>query len=840
MTKHKHRPQKTRETGSATAGSLSPAIRDLLSILVIYLVAVVVFREIILNNMAFSAQGDTIAALSYQHAGRMLQEKEGTDVLWMPFFFSGMPTFGNMAFLPHDVNYVQTAVAKILNLLFLNGTWTWYVVFYFLGGVFMFLLIRHLEFPRPVALFAAMTFMLSPYTVGLAGEGHGSKLMALVYLPLVFMLTDILFRRRDILSFGLLAASLGTLFLTNHLQIVYYALMVLGLFLLYRIILDVKQGVLPVARGTVLFVAALIIGFCISSYVYLSVQEYAQYSMRGGGTTGAAGGLSWDYATNWSWHPSEFITLLIPSYFGVPSMYWGNIIPWTNSTIYVGLLPILFTVVALGYRRNSMTLFLGGLTLFAFLVALGRNFAPLYELLFVSLPFFNKFRVPSMILHLLPFLFGILGAYGLAFLLKAGEQLKDMERQKLTKIFLVLLGGFVFLLAVTVVLKSWLFDTLSGSMFLKPGEPEQYRQQLGQQAPRAIAQLKQMRFDLFWKDLAKFALLGSVAAGGTWMLLRGKLRSGIYAAGVVIFVVVDLWVISSRYLSPVAGKDIEAELRPTATINFLKQEPGLFRIFPVGQTFMDNSYAYHGLQSIGGYSPAKLKIYQTMLDSCLERGPSSALPWNLNILNMLNTAYLVVPGLLPENPDFEQVSVDQTQRLVVYRNRRVLPRAWYVRGTVVASNDHEVFSALNATSFDPAQTAVLYTAPPIPIAPQDSGSLPVITEYGARRIVMKSETVSPALLVLSEVYYPAGWKAFIDGQETDILRTNYILRSVVVPAGSHEVVFSFDPPLYRIGWIISNAAWVIAGLCILAGLWKLPAVRSRLARSPGEGDPKAG
>jgi uncharacterized membrane protein YfhO len=90
------------------------------------------------------------------------------------------------------------------------------------------------------------------------------------------------------------------------------------------------------------------------------------------------------------------------------------------------------------------------------------------------------------------------------------------------------------------------------------------------------------------------------------------------------------------------------------------------------------------------------------------------------------------------------------------------------------------------------------------------------------------------------VYYPAGWKAFIDGQETDILRTNYILRSVVVPAGSHEVVFSFDPPLYRIGWIISNAAWVIAGLCILAGLWKLPAVRSRLARSPGEGDPKAG
>jgi uncharacterized membrane protein YfhO len=108
--------------------------------------------------------------------------------------------------------------------------------------------------------------------------------------------------------------------------------------------------------------------------------------------------------------------------------------------------------------------------------------------------------------------------------------------------------------------------------------------------------------------------------------------------------------------------------------------------------------------------------------------------------------------------------------------------------------------------------------------------VPVITEYRSRRISLKTETTGPALLVLSEVYYPAGWKAFVDGQETEILRTNYMLRSVVVPAGLHEVVFRFNPDTYRTGWILSNAAWAIAGLAILIGLWQLPGVRRRLGR----------
>ncbi|MDH3251857.1 MAG: hypothetical protein OEM41_03640, partial [Ignavibacteria bacterium] len=183
----KHSPRKKQE--SSLFSSLTPFQQDLLSVAFLFAVTLFLFRGIIFNNAAFSAGGDTAAALSYQKAGQTIKETQGIDPLWMPYFFSGMPTFGNVAYVPHNVSYLQTVVINVLNLLYLNGTWTWLVVFYFLSGVFMFFLMRIWHTSRLAALVAALTFMLSPYGIGLAGEGHGSKLMALSYLPLVFLLT---------------------------------------------------------------------------------------------------------------------------------------------------------------------------------------------------------------------------------------------------------------------------------------------------------------------------------------------------------------------------------------------------------------------------------------------------------------------------------------------------------------------------------------------------------------------------------------------------------------------------------------------------------------------------
>jgi len=828
----KERRHRAPEAASPFA-SLAPWVQDLLCIGFLYAVTLILFRGIVFDNAAFAAAGDTAASMSYTHAGQELARTEGVDVVWMPYFFSGMPTFGCVAFVPHNVSYLQTILQALLNLLYLNGVWTWLIVYDFFGGVSMFFLMRRWSFGRAAALIAALTFMLSPYMVGLGGEGHGSKLMALCYLPMVVLLTDLLFERRDLLSFGLLGAAIGTLMLTDHMQIVYYVFMFTALFLLFHIVTDVRRQPALALGKTALFAAALVLGICIASYVYLSVYEYAQYSMRGGGTTGAGGGLAYDYATNWSWHPGELATLLIPGFYGMKvDSYWGPMIPWTNSSVYVGLAPILFGAVALALRRTPRVIFFGLTALIVVLLSFGSNFSLLYQPLFDYLPFFNKFRSPEQILHVLPFLTGVLAASGFMAVVALREEEAARRARTLERALLVAGGAIGGLLLVALLFQGSLLESLPGTMFLKEGQAEMLQRQYGARATRAIAQLREARFDIFWKDFVKFALLAVAFCGAVVAWLRGRIREWTFGAAVVVLVTIDLSLVAAKYIDPKPRQDLEQAFPPDATIRFLQSRSGLFRIFagvdPSDPLYMDNGFAYHGLQSITGYSPAKLKIYQTLLDSCMYRRPDPSFPINMNVVDMLNVEYVVIHARLPE-PKFELVNVDQASRTLTYRNPAALPRAFFVGDAVVAPSDGDVFRALNSPAFDPARTAVLYAPLPSPIAPVDSAHAPRITSYKSREIRIATDAPSSALLVLSEVYYPAGWKAFIDGVATPIYRTDYVLRSVLVPGGTHEVVFTFDPPLYRTGWVLSNAAWGVVVLCVAAGLWRLPALRRRLA-----------
>lgn len=825
-----------RESGSFFS-SLSPAKKDLLCIVFLYIITLVLFRGIIFDNAAFADSGDTAnTGLSFAHTGDQIHEAEGVDVLWMPYFFSGMPTFGNVAYIPRNVNYLGTAIVKVLNIFYLNATWGWIIVHYLLGGIFMFFLMRVWKFSRAVALLAAITFMLTPNAIGLAQEGHGSKLMALMYLPIVFLLTHLLFERRDWLSFGLLSAAVGTLLLTNHMQIVYYVFLVLGGYLLYTVLVDVKEHKALIPAKMALFAGAMLIGLCISSYVYLSVYEYSTYSIRGGGTAGSTGGLNYEYATNWSWNPWETVIYLVPSFFGFATpFYWGEM-PFHTSTEYLGIIPIVLAVIALAYRRNKITLFFAIFSLFVFLTSLGKYFSPFYNLLFHYLPFFNKFRIPSMILHLMPFTIGILAAYGMTFLLDLRD---EAIAARIKRRLLYITGLLAALMVIGFLFNTSLFETLSGSWFSRPDDLAELQQQYGQQAPQVFAQLKKMRFDLLWKDYVKFVFILAATTGVIVAFLNRKIRAGTFGAALIAILIIDLVIIDVKFINPKPSNKLEENFKADATVAFLKQQPGLFRVFPVGGLFMDNTFAYHGISSIGGYSPAKLKIYQTLLDSCMYKSPDPTFPLNMNVVNMLNAKYIIAEGQLP--PDrFNLVYADQTRRRWTYLNPAALPRAFFVRHAIVAENQTQVFAELNSPRFNASSMAVVEKPLPGEITAPDS-SYANVTDFKSRSIAIEAYTSSPALLVVSEVYYPAGWKAYVDGNETEIFKTNYVLRSVIVPAGKHVVTFSFDPPMYTLGWNLSRIAWGLAGLCIIIGLWKLPAIRARFGgRKPEQAAPAHG
>jgi uncharacterized membrane protein YfhO len=157
-----------------------------------------------------------------------------------------------------------------------------------------------------------------------------------------------------------------------------------------------------------------------------------------------------------------------------------------------------------------------------------------------------------------------------------------------------------------------------------------------------------------------------------------------------------------------------------------------------------------------------------------------------------------------------------------------LPRAWFVGKSTVVQNSDDALHMMNAREFNPQATAILEKSLTGNIGIPDSAWSVSISEYKSREIKLQTKTTAASLLVLSEIYYPAGWNAYVDGTQTEIYRTNYILRSVVVPAGAHEVIFKFEPKRYEIGYMLSNAGWGVALLCILFGLWKMPAVWERL------------
>jgi len=814
--------------GASWFGGLSATKRDLLCIAILVLLVVALFHDIVFKDMVFSTEGDTAAAQSWAKAGESLEEAEGTDPLWIPYVFSGMPGFASMAYGARSVNYIQQFLHMVGKVIFLNASVSWILVHYLLAGVGMFLLVRSLSLTHVASLFASITYMLSPYAIGLAQTGHGSKLMAVSYIPLVFLLTQRLIQQPNLLNFGLMTAAVGTFLLTGHVQIVYYGFLVIGCYLIYTAIVEAKLGAALTVKRTISFVLALGLGFAISAFVYLSVEEYAQYSIRGGGAAGVPGGLNYDYATAYSLHPFEMLAFLIPSFFGFSSPYYWGWKPFSDSSVYVGILPILLSIIALTYRRTRTTIFLAVVSVLALLMSFGNHFPVLYDLMFGYFPYFNKFRAPEMILHLIAFTAAILGAYGLTFILDLRERQVEANVEKLKKWLLYCLGGLATVLVLGLMFKSSLYETLSGFMFVKEGETEVYRQQYGQQVPQIIAQLKQQRFDLLWKDYVKFVFIAGSVVGAIILFMKKKIQSGNFAGAVILILLIDLIIIDSKLINPRPQSAGEQRFQPDATVTFLKQQEGLFRVLPFGQLWGDNTFMYHGIQSIGGYSPAKLKIYQTMVDSCLYAGPDPTLPLNMNIVNMLNVKYILAQGRLPEER-FELVNTDQTKRILTYRNPGALPRAFFVQNAVVATTEHEVFRFLNSSEFNPATTAILEKSLPQELHRADS-SFAEVRHFASGEVRIDTYTSSAALLVLSEVYYPAGWNAYIDGTPAEIFKTNYILRSVVVPSGRHEVVFRFEPELYDLGWSISHAAWGLAILCVVIGLWKTQAVRRKFNR----------
>ncbi len=468
--------------------------------------------------------------------------------------------------------------------------------------------------------------------------------------------------------------------------------------------------------------------------------------------------------------------------------------PFTDFPNYMGLaiLALAFLAVAAG-RRAFHVSFLLVLAAFALLVSFGKHSA-FYDFLFHHLPYFNKFRVPVMILVVFQLAIALLAGFGLT---AVADATRDAAARRRLFPWAVAVTAAVALLWLTgLVPDVWKQVYEAAARASRPGMDggaieAGYRSMVG--------------------DIVRVGLLALIALSAVLATLRGRIRPGVAAAVVGIVTLIDLTAVNQRVMSPVLGppRQFTAANERDDVIDFLvaRKAEGEFRVLPVRE-FQSNRYAGFGLATLGGYHAAKPALYQRFLDADSGRAVQSPGAWRL-----LNVRYLVLPGLLPPESGLREVFRGAEQ--VVYEFPGALPRATLVPAFRVAPRDSHLV-VFTDPLHDAAQVTLLTEDPGIVPVPGGSAH---IAEYGLNRVRIETETPGPSILRLADLDFP-GWRVSVDGRPAKALAADFMARAVAVPAGRHVVTWEFRDPAFERGLVVSIAAFVVILLLLLGSWWR--------------------
>ena len=753
------------------------------------------------------------------------RDREGEEPLWSTNVFAGMPGY---------VISRPPLVPQPDNLIGYVRQWSWpfsHTLVLLFGAYFLIWVLTRNALS---AVLAACAYGLTTYLPVILVAGHNSKYVALAYAPWLLLGVAYVFRKPGVLSGLLFAAALAINLRAGHIQITYYIAFVAAVWWATEGVQAVRRRRLkPFLLSTAFIAAGSCLAFLMVAEIYWPAYEYKAYSIRGMASGGGAGGLDWDYAMRWSQGPIELLTLLIADAFGgAGGLYWGSK-PFTGGPHYVGGVVLLLAGLSIWRLRSRLVVSLGIAAGFMTLFSLGRHFEALNRLMYNHFPLFDAFRVPETWLIAVALVLAVLAAQGLAYLIRR-EPSPTAEATK-TRALYIACGG-----AIGIVL---LLQVASGSLFSfeKPGEFDQVRSIVARQLQRSTEdpqviqaaedvyaeQLLTPRRDTFGRDARRTLVVLMLTALALILYRHGKISAWAMQVCLILLVVVDLSMVARRYLTEdrlVRAQDPARLVQTLDVDRYILEQEGHFRVLSLegsDQTTLARPSFHH--ESLGGYTGAKLRLYQDFLEHIL-LDPSTGMP-NENALDMMNARFVMSPVPIPSALE---VYAGAESGLRVYENLDVLPRAWLVGTVEVIENPESSWTRLQSADFDPASAAILSSAPETPIVPLDSGSVNVVIpeRYGPREISYTVETDQPRLLIISEVFYPAGWHATIEGQEVPILQANYLLRGIVVPPGRSTVDLTFDPVSIVWGKGISGGSTAVA-YALMLGLMGMAVYRRR-------------
>jgi len=793
-----------------------------------YLVALIVFAILACVYCAPVFEGKELYAgdnIHFKEAVResiKYHEDTGNYTWWTGSMFSGMPNYqiggGNF-----KSSNLMTPLFRILHPSH-NTRLPLVLMLYFCC---FFILLRSFNIDRWLSIVGGLAIGFSSYFFIIEPAGHHTKAWSIALMSVVVAGFIFIFHQK---KYGL-GASLTMIFLTMgfypHPQMAYYIFMFIGVLYLSELYMHIKEKrYKDLILGSVIFLFSILIGMGTGCSRVFVNNEYVKETMRGGHSDLVSDnnvddpkGLSLEYATAWSYGIDESLTFMIPGYMGNASgydvgtdselyrqlsanglsasgarqfcksapTYWGEQ-PFTSGPVYAGAAVCFLFILGLLLVKGPYKWALLICTVLSFMLSWGKNMMWFTELFYNWFPMYSKFRTVSSILIVAEITVPLLGFMAIKQIMDGEIQRRELNRSIYISagvtggicLFLALFGGA--LLSFTSS-----YDSSLLTQFHDAGADWIY--------PLIIDE----RASILRSDSFRSLLFIVLTAGTIWLFANKRIKKVWLIAILGVIVVTDMWPIDKRFFNEdnfVSPKQFQNSfaMQPYEKAILADDDPH-FRVFNLTtNTFNDSRTSYY-LKSIGGYSAAKLRRYQDIIDVYLSKV-------NLDIVSMLNGKYII--------------TTDKDGKATPMRNPGAMGNAWFVSSVSLAATPQDECSALG--DVDLSNTIVVgddYKQFVEGFKSAAPGSSIKLTSYAPDVLTYKSQSSADGTVVFSEIFYPYGWKAYIDGKPADIFRANYLLRAMNIPAGNHEIRMEFRPDSVAKGDAISIACVLIMYAIIL-------------------------
>ncbi|TRZ45354.1 YfhO family protein [Robertkochia solimangrovi] len=798
---------------------LKKAVPHLLVLLLFTVISLLYFSPVLQGKQIL--QSDIVQYIGMSKERNDLKESTGHESYWTNSAFAGMPTYQLGANYPN--NYIKKLDKSIR---FLPRPAD-YLFLYFVG---FYLLMLVLKVDWKLSLIGALAFGFSSYLIIILGVGHNAKAHAVGYFAWVLAGIILCYRKRYLAGFLLTAFAMALEINANHFQMTYYLLLlVLVLGVAYLVDAYRKKELSHFFKATGILAAAVVISIGTNATNIMATREYADWSTRGqsdltlnpdGSLKESTSGLDKDYITTYSYGITESLNLFIPRLFGGSDqenlgkgsktytfltnrgvdpaqaldfskslpMYWGDQ-PGVAGPAYVGVVIFFLFLTGLFLVKGRLKWWLLGGSVLSLLLSWGHNFSILTDLMIDYFPMYNKFRAITSIQVILELCFPVLAIVTLS-------KLMDTNIDKALKMQSLLYGGGI--LGGCIVL---LF-LLKGSFGFNGPHDAIYAQNYGQEF---IDVIRSDRKAIYNEDLFRSLLLLAIAFGTLWFYLKDKLKVNLVLLCIGVLIVYDLAGVDRRYVNGddfVSSRVYQKPFQEDFADKEITKDTGYFRVFDP-QEGLNGARTSYFHNSIGGYHAAKPKRLQELFEYQVANN-------NMAVLNMLNVRYIKTKN-------------DKGQ---VYpaRNPYAFGNAWFVDRLIKAPNADAGMQLMD--SVDLSSSAILNTAAFPDLAGLkdsynvDSTATISLKTYEPDKLVYTSKNSNTGLAVFSEMYYPHGWKVTIDGEEATEFRVNHALRALEIPAGSHEITFTFDPDVVTSGSRIALGSTVVLFLLLIFGIYR--------------------